>query len=305
MNTSKQVNVMIGLLFLSFLTFGAYIVYEPGRVESAQEARDEVHATRGAQLFVDNCRTCHGLLGLGGEEGALAPALNSSAYLILPEDNPYGLPATPEGEAREIYDFLFNTTACGRVNSAMPLWSERYGGSMSERQIDYIVHMITSDRWDLVEKIGTKYDADKPDDAPPVLIPLTEAGTLSLTNGNCGQYSGAMAADFRNRDPFADPGTPGEPGEPEPLPDDPLAQAEIAGVLVGAFYTNNCAVCHGPQRGGGVGPALTPAALTQADSVYFDVIKNGRTGTAMPPWGSQMTDDEINSMVQYLKNVSP
>jgi cytochrome c55X len=54
-----------------------------------------------------------------------------------------------------------------------------------------------------------------------------------------------------------------------------------------------------------VGPALTPAALTQADSVYFDAIKNGRTGTAMPAWGGQMTDDEINSMVQYLKNVSP
>ena len=35
MNTSKQVNLMIGLLFIAFLFFGAYIAREQLRAEEA------------------------------------------------------------------------------------------------------------------------------------------------------------------------------------------------------------------------------------------------------------------------------
>jgi cytochrome c55X len=305
MNTSKQVNVMIGLLFLAVLAFGAYILNEPNRQASAEEAQDELLAKRGADLFVNNCRTCHGLEGLGGEEGAIAPKLNSVAYLILPEDNEYGVDATPAGEERSVRTFLFNTIACGRVNTAMPTWSEHYGGPMSDTQINYLVDMITMGRWDLVEEVGHEHDLETETDPTTVVLPATEAGSLSITSGNCGQYTALVASDFRNRDPFAEAPTDGT-AEPTALPEDPNAQTEVQGVLVGAFFAQNCAVCHGQSREGLVGPALTPAVLTQPDEFYHDTIANGRPGTAMPPWAAAgLTDEEITNLVNFIKNVEP
>jgi mono/diheme cytochrome c family protein len=306
MNTSKQVNVMIGLLFLAFLAFGAYILNEPNRQAVALEAQDELLAKRGAELFVNNCRTCHGLEGLGGEEGAIAPKLNSVAFLVLPEDNPEGVPATAVGEERAIRSFLFNTIACGRANAAMPVWLERYGGPLSETQINYIVDMITTGRWDLVAEIGHEHDVETGTDPATVVLPPTEAGSLAITAGNCGQYSGLLASDFRNRDPFA--ATPGGDGTATPteVPSDPNAATEVKGVLVGTFFAQNCAVCHGQNREGLIGPALLPSVLTQSDEFYHDTIANGRPGTAMPAWAAAgLTDEEITHLVNFIKNVEP
>src|SRR5690606_6454638 len=158
MNTSKQVNVMIGLLLLAFLAFGAYILNEPNRQAIAEEGQHETVVHRGAELFVSNCRTCHGLVGLGPEEGGLAPALNTDAYLILGEDNEFGLEPTAEGDVRAIEEFLHDTIACGRVNTAMPVWSELHGGPLSETQIGYLVGLITSQEWDVVEDVGHEHD---------------------------------------------------------------------------------------------------------------------------------------------------
>ncbi|MCK9486668.1 MAG: c-type cytochrome [Dehalococcoidia bacterium] len=303
MNTSKQVNAMIGLLFLAFLAFGAYIINEPNRQATAEEAQSEMIARRGADLFVNNCRSCHGLVG----EGGIAPALDSAAFLILGEDNPYGVDATAEGEARTVREFLFNTIACGRTNTVMPLWSERYGGSMSETQVNYIVDMITSERWDLVEEIGVEHDIETSTDPATVVLTPEDAGSLSATTANCGQYTGAVRQGIVSRDPFADPGEPGATQEPGEEPSDqPEAQTMVQGALVGEFYANNCASCHGGQRQGAVGPALTPQALTEPDDFYADTIANGR-GTIMPAWSqlAGLTDEEVDHLVQFIKHVEP
>ncbi|MEI6136819.1 MAG: c-type cytochrome [Chloroflexota bacterium] len=159
MNTSKQVNVMIGLLFLAFIAFGAYFVTEPAREASAREAQAEMMAERGAHIFVANCRTCHGQEGLGTDEGGVGPRLNNVAFLVLGEKNPFGIKPTAVGDANKIHDFLFNTIACGRTNTAMPNWSDHYGGPLSSTQIGYLVTMITDGRWDLVEEYGHANDA--------------------------------------------------------------------------------------------------------------------------------------------------
>jgi len=299
MNTSKQVNVMIGLLFLAFLAFGAYILNEPNRAAIAEEGQQETVLHRGAELFVNNCRTCHGLEG----EGGIGFPLNTGAFLIFEEGNEFGAPETPDGEARAIRTFLFNTIACGRVGSAMPLWSERYGGPMSETQINYLVDMITTPGgWEVVAEVGHEHDVEAGTDPSEVVFGAEEAAGLSVTMGNCGQYQGAAAAEFRGRDPFVEGG--GE-ATPEPLPEEPEAQVEVAGVLVGTFYQNTCATCHGTERQGGVGLPLTPTALTQPDEFYVDTILNGRENTAMPPWAGTVTPEEAQAIVTFLKNVEP
>jgi len=77
----------------------------------------------------------------------------------------------------------------------------------------------------------------------------------------------------------------------------------FAGSPIDQAYLSNCAACHGLDRQGGIGPALTPDVLVQNDDFYFDVIKNGRPGTIMPAWGLMgFTDQEIWLMLGYLRS---
>ncbi|MDA0364267.1 MAG: c-type cytochrome, partial [Chloroflexi bacterium] len=198
MNTSKQVNVMIGFLFLSFIAFGAYYAWEPSREAAATEEQMTTFAARGATLFVANCRTCHGLEGKGPEEGGVGPALNTPAFLLLDKDNAFGLPPTPVGEVTQIETFLTNTIACGRVNTFMPVWSQEHGGALQTIQIEYIVSLITQGRWDLVARIGHEHDEELGINAEEVVV--KDLSALSVTTNNCGQYSSATASALRSRD---------------------------------------------------------------------------------------------------------
>jgi uncharacterized cupredoxin-like copper-binding protein/mono/diheme cytochrome c family protein len=156
MNTSKQVNVMIGVIMVSFLLFAGYMANEARRQAEAREHTTERVAERGARLFVNNCRNCHGLEG----EGHVAPQLNGQNFLILGEHNEYGLEPTPIGVADQVRAFLKNTIACGRTNTFMPIWGQRFGGPLSDTQIDQIVTMITEGRWDLVRHEAAEHDPE-------------------------------------------------------------------------------------------------------------------------------------------------
>lgn len=94
-------------------------------------------------------------------------------------------------------------------------------------------------------------------------------------------------------------GAGGEAGDP--------AAGMVQGMPVGEFFQANCAACHGQNREGVVGPALTPAVLTQADDFYRDTILNGRPGTAMPAWSQVkgLSEADADALVQFLKHVEP
>jgi mono/diheme cytochrome c family protein len=68
------------------------------------------------------------------------------------------------------------------------------------------------------------------------------------------------------------------------------------------FLERSCSHCHGPDADTGVRLSgrddLTPEYI-------FATIKNGRKsgGRLMPPWGSVLSDDEINSLVAYLMSL--
>lgn len=53
---------------------------------------------------------------------------------------------------------------------------------------------------------------------------------------------------------------------------------------------------------GGLGPALLPSALqAKPDALLINTILDGRSGTAMPPWRSQLTEAEAAWLVQLLR----
>ena len=79
MNTSKQITVMVVLVFIAVLATGAYTLWDPSRATDARATQLQKTVDRGAFTFSQNCRVCHGDAGEGGAASnrlAQAPPLN-------------------------------------------------------------------------------------------------------------------------------------------------------------------------------------------------------------------------------------
>jgi len=64
----------------------------------------------------------------------------------------------------------------------------------------------------------------------------------------------------------------------------------------------DCGACHGMTLKGGLGPALLPAELSgKPDELLFHTIREGRPGTPMPPWKSELSDADIHWLVSLLR----
>lgn len=84
--------------------------------------------------------------------------------------------------------------------------------------------------------------------------------------------------------------------------------SEIRGRLV---YQNYCVLCHGPEgRGDGRAAKLhTPRPFNLTTSTaprYYiaEVVRKGGEamgrGKGMPPWGDQLTDEQVNDVLNHL-----
>ena len=64
---------------------------------------------------------------------------------------------------------------------------------------------------------------------------------------------------------------------------------------------HDCGSCHGLTFKGGLGPPLLAEALiNKTDAFLVQTIRDGRKGTAMPPWKPFMTEQETLWLVQKL-----
>lgn len=79
-----------------------------------------------------------------------------------------------------------------------------------------------------------------------------------------------------------------------------------------SIYHNYCSVCHG-DRGDGRSRATAslstpPRSFTTPEAAraltregLFEVVKNGRPGTAMVGWKTQLNDEQIGALVSYIQ----
>lgn len=170
MNTAKQVNIIIGLLMVGIIGTAFYAMLENGTTvlginfgdrQSQAEIRQEKTAVeRGAALFAQNCRACHGLTGTGAAERAGLPG----AALNTPSNYPPRL-ADSQIATRQLR--LKATIECGRVGTLMPPWSLEEGGSLNFFQIEQLVTLITSkyapEGWDYLIEAGNHADILNPE----------------------------------------------------------------------------------------------------------------------------------------------
>ncbi|RMH01779.1 MAG: hypothetical protein D6706_01335 [Chloroflexi bacterium] len=143
-----QVKVVIGTVafMLTMMILGFAALREPARMEAFSRAAVGRSIETGAEIFANNCATCHGVNGeakecydtAGNQIGCKGLPLNSKGLVC--GDRPARLEAMNWVGSKEA--FIKQTVAAGRVGTAMPTWSERFGGPMRDDQIDNVVAFV-------------------------------------------------------------------------------------------------------------------------------------------------------------------
>lgn len=130
MNTQKQI-LLIVILFFTFVGgCAAYSIVDlPYRAGNQADYQSSESIERGALLFANNCRTCHGIRG----EGGVGKTLNKPEFQ---DQDPLVLAANRA--------LLTTTLTCGRAGTLMPAWLNTNGGSLNALQLQHLVDLITA-----------------------------------------------------------------------------------------------------------------------------------------------------------------
>ncbi len=135
MNTTKQVNVILGLLMVGAIATLLYFLWDNLEREDDAQARQLMeNAERGGELFALNCASCHGLNGKGLLERGSLPG----APLNVEAKRP-----TARDEVKVNVARFRDTIRCGRIGTLMPAWSSQQGGALNDFQILQLVALIT------------------------------------------------------------------------------------------------------------------------------------------------------------------
>lgn len=95
-----------------------------------------------------------------------------------------------------------------------------------------------------------------------------------------------------------------ERGQERPNPvkrgDNKIAVVDANDPATELLKANNCLACHGSDYQGQSGiPALAGVGDLYSKEELADIVTNGK-GTGMPAYGGQISDDEINQIVEWL-----
>jgi plastocyanin/mono/diheme cytochrome c family protein len=130
LNTQKQAVLIVALMFLLVGSCAAYAAIDlPYRTGLQEDYQFEESVHRGALLYANNCRTCHGNSG----EGFVGPALNKEDFR---DQDPLVFAANRH--------LIERTLMCGRAGTLMPAWLNTNGGSLNIRQLEHLVNFLTA-----------------------------------------------------------------------------------------------------------------------------------------------------------------
>lgn len=71
------------------------------------------------------------------------------------------------------------------------------------------------------------------------------------------------------------------------------------------IFESKCATCHGPQGQGGIGPNLTDDYWLHGGKMaqIASTVTNGVADKGMPPWGPILKQEELYSVVAFVKSI--
>lgn len=72
------------------------------------------------------------------------------------------------------------------------------------------------------------------------------------------------------------------------------------------LYNQTCAMCHGPEGKGGIGPDLTRETFTHGRTAeaVAETIAKGRSG-GMPAYGNQLKPEQIQALTAFVLSLKP
>jgi mono/diheme cytochrome c family protein len=272
------VSVVVSLVVVVML-----MVMENNRMEAQTLNWEGRSIEKGAEIYANNCYTCHGVDGQGNP----GPALNSK-YFFEHRIEEVGFSGTIE-------DYIKLTVAAGRPSNShgqwpviMPTWSSRYGGPLRDDQVQQVTDFVLN--WQSTAILQT------PEEDP--FIPFVGVPTIGVTD--TAAISGTTAV--------TDTAAAG-PRSPE--------------VLFGNPPTGlGCVACHNPDlpedanNRGVVGPNLGNLAEhagsrvpgeDAATYVHNSIVNPGAFTVPTYPAGvmpqglaDRMTPEELDALVTWL-----
>jgi mono/diheme cytochrome c family protein len=267
----RKVAVTLALMLLSGLALTAYAFWEPIRQAAAAERQENVSIVRGIDNYTTLCVGCHGVDGLG----AVVPGTDPPR--VAPQLNREDLRPKDPDEYKKAYELVYKTIQRGRPGTPMPAWGRQDGGSLLDEQIHELALMITK---------GDKHVQGE----ETVWEVVREEAREKIAHG-----------------------AP-EPQKPEVQLAAELSEDAKAGARL--LQSKGCIGCHviGGGVGGQTGPNLTQVAAaaasrkpgTSAEEYIRESILQPQAflvpgyPPVMPSFQGQLSDQELNQIVEYL-----
>jgi len=153
----------LSLFFAVFLP--VYWFAEPGRMQGKEERFDEESIERGAKYYAMRadpvtgepnlsgveCARCHGVDLTGGENTFLDPATGKQRTVRVPDlVGVFKRYEKPPPGYKDAQEFVQATIERGRTDGVlgvaadMPNWSNRFGGPLTEQQVEDIINYLKS-----------------------------------------------------------------------------------------------------------------------------------------------------------------
>jgi mono/diheme cytochrome c family protein len=159
-----QTKVIIGTIsfMLTMIILGFATLLEPARLEETTLAYEGRQVEKGAALFQANCSNCHGIEGKAME--CFDPASGEPIGCAgLPLNNPDLLCGEPSPRMTQLgwsgskRNLILQTVSAGRPGTLMPTWSQEFGGSMEDYQIEQVTSFVLN--WGSDELCGEGAEA--------------------------------------------------------------------------------------------------------------------------------------------------
>lgn len=87
-------------------------------------------------------------------------------------------------------------------------------------------------------------------------------------------------------------------------PEVAIEQITLSGADI---FLELCAQCHGPDGEGGIGPSFLTEEFkaTYTETLLFETINEGHEATAMIGWGEVLSADQIQQLVEFIRQMEP
>jgi mono/diheme cytochrome c family protein len=163
-----QVKIIIGTIafMLTMIIVGFVALREPARLEAFTDAYEARSIETGAEIFADNCSTCHGVNGRAEEcfdpssgepTGCIGRPLNNAALVCGPRSERM----QAMGWAGSKHDFIHSTVAAGRPWAGMPTWGQSYGGPLQQNQVENVTLFVLN--WENEELCDVAEEPEAPE----------------------------------------------------------------------------------------------------------------------------------------------